>query len=85
MCSRITSLNIVRVGMKVQPTTRLHMFVITQFFGVWTTPEGTKSRRLFFALKSQECARKLRADLAIEEQWEQELRRMLKGIVTDTS
>jgi hypothetical protein len=23
------------------------MFVVTQFFGVWTTPEGTKSRRLY--------------------------------------
>ena len=23
------------------------MFVITQFFGVWTTPVGTKSRRLY--------------------------------------
>ncbi|AQK55127.1 ankyrin repeat family protein / regulator of chromosome condensation (RCC1) family protein [Zea mays] len=32
---------------EVLPTTRLHMFVITQFFGVWTTSEGTRSRRLY--------------------------------------
>jgi hypothetical protein len=33
-------------------------------------------------LQSHERARKLRADLAVEEQREQELSRMLKGIVT---
>ncbi|GJM88113.1 hypothetical protein PR202_ga04140 [Eleusine coracana subsp. coracana] len=35
--------------------------------------------------QSHECARKLRADLAVEEQREQELSRMLKDIVTDPS
>ena len=33
-------------------------------------------------MQSHERARKLRADLAVEEQREQELSRMLKGIVT---